>query len=182
MTASPPTRVESFDLPKISIKSYKMKPKSDKTITYFTIISTVKSHSFISKRNFAEFDNLQKDIQKRFSRNDFPNLHVPTIQILAQYSMDERMKILVDYLNALMVPVFMLPELMDFLNIINPIRETLLSGNEEFHREPTLNPNIRSVSIAEIYFNPQSFDVEYDNEYDNCDGLFQKYIEIQIIK
>ena len=141
---------ESPEFPKISIKKFKKKQEGSKSIIYFTIISTIKLKSFISKKNLYEFDNLQNQIKNKLPLSEYPYLIIPEFQILAKYNIDERMEKFAEYLNSLSVAEFMLPELMDFLNIEDPFREQLIKLNEiVLHKEIIVNKtDDRSESIC----------------------------------
>ncbi|OMJ88103.1 hypothetical protein SteCoe_10001 [Stentor coeruleus] len=145
---------EVQEYPKISIKSYKIKQEENRSVTYFNVVSIIKNITYMSKKNIQDFDNLDKVISQRFPKSEYPNLYIPTFPKIKVFDIDERMKILTDYLTSLVTPEFFLPEFLDFLNIGEPYKNNLLTLNEDaLKNEVTLSSlDHRSCSIIEKYF------------------------------
>ena len=175
---------DHLEYPTISIKSYKMKEECNKSITLFTIISTISSHPFRSKRSIADFDILHKEIKNKFPADTFPNLSIPSYGNILGYTAEDKMKIFAEYLNSLSAPEFMLPEYLDFLRITDPYRTTLLRANEEIlQKDATLNVSeLRSESIIERYFNPSTQKDISESLDDYGEYLYHKHIEVKISK
>ena len=175
---------EQLEYPLISIKSYKIKQECSKSITIFTIISTINSQIFISKRSLADFDSLQKEIKTKFPQEIFPNLTIPSFSSILAYTAEDKMKVFVEYLNNLSAPEFMLPEFLDFLRITDPCRANLIKANEEIlQKDATLSVGeLRSESTIERYFNTSTKSEIAENLDEQSGYLYQKYIEVKISK
>lgn len=169
---------DQVELPKISIKSYKIKENFNET--YFTIISTIKFESFVAKRTVADFENLQKFILGKFNADLYPNMSIPNFPNIFPYSTEDRMKIFAEYLNALASPEFMLNEVLDFLEVVDPWKENLMKKDEEGVLGDTIINEQRSGSIIEKYFQPKSAEKEVDDEQNEY--RYSRYFTLKISK
>lgn len=173
---------EAQEFPKISIKSYKMKQEENKSITYFNVASIIKNNTYMSKKTIQDFDNLDKIISQRFPKSEYPNLYIPTFPNMKLFDIDERMKMLTDYLSSLISPEFFLPEFLDFLSIGEPYKNNLLILNEDALKNEVSLASLdhRSCSIVEKYYTGSNRDtIETD---DGELSFWKTYIELKIEK
>ena len=177
---------DSFDHLKTSIKSYKIKQEEGKTIIYFNIASTTDSKTFITKKTIQEFDALNHHIYEAFPSAAYPNMSIPSLNILPTQELEDKVTILNEYLNSLSLPEFYSQYFLDFLGITGKQKNVLLKQHEEIMKNEEnierseFRSGMRSGSIAERYFNPT---ITTDDTFDEgLDHQSNQFIHITIPK
>jgi len=161
---------EDIEIPQIrintSIRDYKIKNENQKQVVYYNIIVSLYNSTHTVKRKYLDFDNIHKSLRRRFSQEEFPYLNFPAFPIFKSksYPMEMRMKMLNDYLKEIVYPEFMTDELVEFLEIPSPSRESLLEEHKKFYeaeRELDIQQEeipSRHGSFVPTYYQPTTVD------------------------
>lgn len=119
----------------IQITNYKIKPDHNKNTIYYTILTKYRDLSFPSKRSYLEFHFLNVNLRSKLPQGKsiiFPNFpvfmsnHIP---------IDKKMQELSLYLSELSRLNLIDEELLEFLNIEEKPRETILTEVEQRSRK-----------------------------------------------
>jgi hypothetical protein len=175
------SNLESAELPKVSIKSYKIKQEEGKSTIYFNLTSVIKSNTFTSKRTLQEFDTLNKHLIDSFPQSAYPNLKIPSLTLLPSQGLEEKVSILNEYLSGFSLPEFFSQFSLDFLGISGSSRAILLRQYEEImkNEEKVERSEFRSNSVIEKYYNPTSSSTD-DTQDDDFDHHYSNFIDIKL--